>query len=338
MKKKILTQIATLSLFSSIGAYASSYEANVDIPVGGWYQGVTLPVNAGILDVKSGDSITIETSIATSGISATWGSLTLGNCEKIDQYKTTCKVTSVNSWSNDLSFGLNAPGTAFTNKSARIIISSSTQEKSKGTIEVQLPVKPDYLESEALATVKIYQGDTLVGEVNNTQWDKTARLQVEFSGQAANFKISVPALENAQGSATPASFSLSNNATQKVSIHYKAPQPVLQGNIEIKASTSGSQDSQPGYKLKNAQGEIVHQGMLNFNQTTLIKDLPTTKDGQLYTLEAESYVNDGFIYTPDPSYTINVQNGKTTNTPAKLSELVFIIAMWIYSYFALPRR
>ena len=25
-------------------------------------------------------------------------------------------------------------------------------------------------------------------------------------------------------------------------------------------------------------------------------------------------------------------------SPAKLSELVFIIAMWIYSYFALPRR
>ena len=312
MKKKILTQIATLSLFSSIGAYASSYEANVDIPVGEWYQGITLPVNADTLDVKSGDLITIATSIATSGISATWGSLTLGNCKKIDQYKTTCKVTSVNSWSNDLSFGLNAPGTAFTNKSARIIISSSTQEKSKGTIEVQLPVKPDYLESEALATVKIYQGDTLVGEVNNTQWGKTARLQVEFSGQAANFKVSVPALENAQGSATPASFSLSNNATQKVNIHYKAPQPVLQGNIEIKASTSGSQDSQPGYTLKNAQGEIVHQGVLNFHQATLIKDLPTTKDGQLYTLEAESYVNDGFTYTRDPFYTINVQNGKTT--------------------------
>ena len=165
-----------------------------------------------------------------------------------------------------------------------------------------------------MATVKIYQGDTLVGEVNNTQWDKTARLQVEFSGQAANFKVSVPALENAQGSATPASFSLSNNATQKVNIHYKAPQPVLQGNIEIKASTSGSQDSQPGYTLKNAQGEIVHQGVLNFHQPTLIKDLPTTKDGQLYTLEAESYVNDGFTYTREPFYTINVQNGKTTST------------------------
>ncbi len=319
-KFKSLTILFATCLSANV--YASSYTANIDIPQGGWYQGVDLPVNADTLDVKSGDELTIETSIATTGINSSWGSLTLGNCNNIDQFKTTCKVNSVNTWSNNLSFGINAPGVPFSAKTARITISANTQEKSKATIEVQLPEKPTYIEGQELATVQIHQNGTLVGEVSDTPWGKTAQLQVEFAGKEAGFTVNVPALEKGKGVATPSAFQLSNNETQTVKISYQAPEPILEGNIEIKASTPGSHAVKPSYQLKNAEGKVIDQGTLSFDQSTLIQNLPTTKEGQVYTLEAEKYADDGFIYTAESPYALTVNNGKTTNAQVVYTQKV----------------
>lgn len=319
-KFKSLTILFATCLSANV--YASSYTANIDIPQGGWYQGVDLPVNADTLDVKSGDDLTIETSIATTGINSSWGSLTLGNCNNIDQFKTTCKVNSVNTWSNNLSFGINAPGVPFSAKTARITISANTQEKSKATIEVQLPEKPTYIEGQELATVQIHQNGTLVGEVSDTPWGKTAQLQVEFAGKEAGFTVNVPALEKGKGVATPSAFQLSNNETQTVKISYQAPEPILEGNIEIKASTPGSHAVKPSYQLKNAEGKVIDQGTLSFDQSTLIQNLPTTKEGQVYTLEAEKYADDGFIYTAESPYALTVNNGKTTNAQVVYTQKV----------------
>ncbi|WP_407878143.1 carbohydrate-binding protein, partial [Francisella sciaenopsi] len=182
----------------------------------------------------------------------------------------------------------------------------------QGTVSIVLPAKPDFVSTSTLADVQILKNGTKIAELNNAQWGSTTKLDVTV-GDSANLTISVTAIDGAIGSASPASFTLAKGASQTVSVEYTKSSTTGEGSISINPQADVSGNPTTSYTLTDANGNVVSSGSLEINKAITLDNIPSSEDGIVYTLTVDSFVSNGYSYTPSETYSIGVYNYNTSN-------------------------
>lgn len=183
----------------------------------------------------------------------------------------------------------------------------------QATIDVKLPKRPAYLPEDAKAVVTIDQGDRRVATLNEVDWNRTHQLKVALPESQADYQIHVKSIDHAQGIASPSKITLSKGDDQTVAIDYQKPLANFNGSAVMTTKFQGNQPkSRPVYVIQDANGNMIQQGYLNLNHPITIDDLPTTKNGQQYTIEAKNLFENGFKYDAGPAKTIEINDGQTT--------------------------
>ncbi|AJI75524.1 carbohydrate binding domain protein [Francisella philomiragia subsp. philomiragia ATCC 25015] len=184
-------------------------------------------------------------------------------------------------------------------------------EQGKATVSIVLPAKPDFIANDKLADVQILKDGQKIAESTNAKWGSTTNLEVVV-GDSADLTVSVPAIDGATGSATPASFTLAKDASKTVNIEYTAPKPAEEGSIKINATAEAMGNPTATYTLKDTNGNIVSSGNLAINSSTTLDHIPSSENGTAYTLTIGSFTTNGYNYTPVKTYSLVVTNFNTT--------------------------
>jgi GH18 family chitinase len=248
-------------------------------------------------------------------VTSVWG---LPGKTEFQQNGDTVSVTVSKWWPEGQAFEIDANSIArlsFSPSSSDFEISNfqigEAQEKLSATISINLPAAPAGVNDEK-ATVDIYNGSIKVSEIKDHNWNAEVNIPVQFYSNNASFHIVVANIGNNKSIVTPDSFSLTENESKKVEISYQAEAPILYGNIDVSLSASGSTPQySPSYKLKDANGEIVKSGTLNFNSSNLLDNLETQEEGENYTLELDDFVINGFSYSTLASQIVSVKPNAT---------------------------
>ncbi|AIT10091.1 chitinase [Candidatus Francisella endociliophora] len=185
-------------------------------------------------------------------------------------------------------------------------------EQGTGTVSIVLPAKPDFVSSNTKADVQIFKNGVMVAESKDANWGSTTSFDISV-GSGADLTVSVPSLDGATGSATPASFNLAKDASQTVSVEYTAPKPAEEGSININAKADVIGNPTTTYTLTNSDGVVVFHGDLNVNNTTSLNSVPASEDGVKYTLEVAGFTTNGYNYTPSKTYSVTVYNYNSSN-------------------------
>jgi GH18 family chitinase len=106
------------------------------------------------------------------------------------------------------------------------------------------------------------------------------------------------------------SFFVTKGENRNVEIKYEQPAPAEEGSIELSAKIDIATTKKPTYTVKDAQGNIVTQGTLNFSNPITIDNLPATESGTKYTISVGELSENG-IYKADP-VTVNVTKFNTS--------------------------
>lgn len=178
----------------------------------------------------------------------------------------------------------------------------------KATIAIKLPEKPSFITDQSLPDVVIYNSsDVKISEITDAAWGSTINAEVP----AGDIKIVVPAINGANGTATPTAFSIAKGETKNIQINYEQPAPAEEGSIELSASIDVNTTKKPTYTIKDSNGKIVTQGMLNFSNPVTINNLPATDSGTKYTISVGEFSENGTIYKAE-SITVTVTKFNTS--------------------------
>ncbi len=183
-------------------------------------------------------------------------------------------------------------------------------------MNVALPQKPSQITDGALADVSVLSGSSVLARVNTTQWGQTATVSVSLPGQTATLTFTVADIVTStgtlKGTATPATVSASSGSTYSVTISYLF-EPFEFGTVTLTAmaNTTTQPTTRPNFVLKDSTGAVGGKGSLDFGGSVSIQ-VRSTAQGKIYTIEADSFEEGQFTYTPAPSQTVTVTTGQTT--------------------------
>jgi hypothetical protein len=93
------------------------------------------------------------------------------------------------------------------------------------TLQLVLPAKPVEIEDGSLPDIKIQSGDTIISQVNKSDWGQTVTLPLKVPGEKVTLDISVPDIPTAKGvqrgKADPARLDLKNGSQATILISYQ---------------------------------------------------------------------------------------------------------------------
>ncbi|AIT10187.1 hypothetical protein LO80_09515 [Candidatus Francisella endociliophora] len=167
----------------------------------------------------------------------------------------------------------------------------------KATVAIKLPEKPSFITDQSLPDVVIYNSsDVKISEITDAAWGSAINAEVP----AGDIKIVVPAINGANGTASPTAFSIAKGETKNIQINYEQPAPAEEGSIELSARIDADTTKKPTYTVKDSNGKIITQGMLNFSNPVTINNLPATDGGTKYTISVGEFSENGTIYKAEP--------------------------------------
>ena len=312
-------KILTTTLFATLSASAMA-DCILDNTTSGWTGSISFhcdsPTN--LYDNPINFDIDNDTKV----IAAPWG---VFNDDEYSQSGNTVSAM-VKTWSNE-PYVLPANQSVtmqFSTSSDTFSISNfhvgSVTPISQAKVSIILPTKPDFIQEDQKADVIIYKEGNKFIEINDQTWGNKVDVNIPLEDKNdVRITISVPALDNAQGVADPASFTLVNNQTQSVQISYKQ-MPVETGTLKITASSQGSTpQTHPHYEITTMDDVPVKEGDLDW-KANFIDGLKASKAGVHYKLIANSFIEGSTEYKPQGKKQfikeVSVETDK--KTPAKI--------------------